>query len=97
MPKYKLYSGLNPDPDEVGYFSTAYCDNLHEAEELAFNLAVDLFESDPECPTWDDIYEQLQAEYWPEPIDDNEELIYENYWDMVNRYICFYAEEVEED
>lgn len=95
MKKFDVFAGLNGGFGGAEFIETIEADNEFEAEEYAYQYAVDMYQSYEGyygILSWEDCYNALK-EYGPDTFDDN--MVDDYYLNEIESWIVYYVIEVE--
>lgn len=96
MAKFKLFAGMGGSFGGAQSCGVYEYDNLQQAEEAAYELAVEEYQSYEGLhgiPSYEDVRNEYIETYGDE--DPDEDLIQEYYEEEMSNWIVYYAEEVE--
>ena len=94
MPKFKIYAGLSGGFGGAVYQGTYEYDTIEEAEDDAYTLAVEEYESyagSQGLMSWSEIKEDLIESFGIEP---SEEDVNDHYREYVESWISYYVKEI---
>lgn len=98
MPKYRLYAGMGGSFGGAHFCETVEAHNKEEAEKMAYDLAVEEYESYGGYHglyTWDSMREELANEYYDGDVEAvPEEDVDLAYTEEIEGWISWYVKEV---
>lgn len=99
MPKFNLYAGLTGGFNSVRLVEeNVECENLEEAEMFAYDYALSEFDNvsgTRGLRSYTDIEDELREEYGDDEA--FEDIVLEEYLQYADRWISYYANEVEDE